>query len=194
MAERDPAGDGRGRTGGAGTGGAGPSADVAIAELYAAHWTGLVRLAWLLLRDDLAAEEVVQDAFIAVHRRWHTLRNHESAAAYLRRAVVNGARSGLRHRGVEERYLSREQGEPTTYARRTEASAEERALDAEATSSMVVALGRLPQRQREVLTMRYYLDLSEAEIADALGISAGSVKAHAHRGLAALRDRMEVSS
>jgi RNA polymerase sigma factor (sigma-70 family) len=58
---------------------------------------------------------------------------------------------------------------------------------------MILALGALPQRQKEVLTMRYYLDLSEAEIADALGISAGSVKAHAHRGLAALRDRMEAS-
>jgi DNA-directed RNA polymerase specialized sigma24 family protein len=85
-------------------------ADDAITELYAAHWTGLVRLAWLLLRDDLAAEEVVQDAFIAVHRRWGTLRDPQAAAAYLRRSVVNGARSGLRHRGVEERYVAREQG------------------------------------------------------------------------------------
>ncbi len=199
MVKRAPGGDPGSRRGGEGSGATGPAsgapaADVAIAELYAAHWTGLVRLAWLLLRDDLAAEEVVQDAFIAVHRRWDSLRNHESAAAYLRRAVVNGARSGLRHRGVEERYLSREQGEPTAHGRRSEASAEDRALDAEATSSMIVALGRLPQRQREVLTMRYYLDLSEAEIADALGISAGSVKAHAHRGLASLRDRMETSS
>jgi RNA polymerase sigma-70 factor (sigma-E family) len=175
-------------------GDANASADVAIADLYAAHWTGLVRLAWLLLRDDQGAEEVVQDAFIAVHRRWDSLRNQESATAYLRRAVVNGARSGLRHRGVEQRYVMREQGEPTAYARRTEASAEDRALDGEATQSMIAALGRLPQRQREVLTMRYYLDLSEAEIADALGVSAGSVKAHAHRGLAALRDRMEAAS
>jgi RNA polymerase sigma-70 factor (sigma-E family) len=174
-------------------GGLRSAADEAIAELYAVHWTGLVRLAWLLLRDDLAAEEVVQDAFIAVHRRWDALRNPESAAAYLRRAVVNGARSGLRHRGVEERYAAKEQGEPTAAARRTEASPEDRALEAETTRSMIGALGQLPQRQREVLTMRYYLDLSEAEIADALGISAGSVKAHAHRGLAALRDRMEAS-
>ncbi|WP_270887695.1 SigE family RNA polymerase sigma factor [Pedococcus sp. 5OH_020] len=182
MAEREPGGRLR------------PTADEAVGELYAAHWKGLVRLAWLLLRDDLAAEEVVQDAFIAVHRRWDSLRSHENATAYLRRAVVNGARSGLRHRGVEERYLTREQGEPTSYARRTEKSAEERALDAETTSSMIVALGHLSQRQKEVLTMRYYLDLSEAEIADALGISAGSVKAHAHRGLATLRDRMETAS
>ena len=170
------------------------SADDAIADLYAAHWTGLVRLAWLLLRDDLAAEEVVQDAFIAVHRRWNTLRDPLAASAYLRRAVVNGARSGLRHRGVEERYTAREQGEATAYGRHTEVSAEDRALQSESTSSMIAALGRLPQRQREVLTMRYYLDLSEAEIADALGISTGSVKAHAHRGLAALRDRMEATS
>ncbi|SDP12054.1 RNA polymerase sigma-70 factor, sigma-E family [Pedococcus dokdonensis] len=181
MAERERGGEVR------------PSADQAVTELYAAHWSGLVRLAWLLLRDDLAAEEVVQDAFIAVHRHWDGLRDHQAAAAYLRRSVVNGARSGLRHRGVEERYLSREAGEPTAHARRTEASAEDRALQSEATSSMIAALGRLPQRQREVLTMRYYLDLSEAEIADALGISAGSVKAHAHRGLATLRDRMEAT-
>jgi RNA polymerase sigma-70 factor (sigma-E family) len=182
VAERDRGAEGR------------PSADDAIAELYAAHWTGLVRLAWLLLRDDLAAEEVVQDAFIAVHRRWDGLRDHQAAAAYLRRTVVNGARSGLRHRGVEERYVAREQGEPTAYARHTEASAEDRALQSEGTTSMIGALSRLPQRQREVLTMRYYLDLSEAEIAEALGISPGSVKAHAHRGLATLRDRMETVS
>jgi RNA polymerase sigma-70 factor (sigma-E family) len=168
-------------------------ADEGVRELYAAHWTGLVRLAWLLLRDDLAAEEVVQDALIAVHRRWGTLRSPDAAAAYLRRSVVNGARSGLRHRGVEERYVARERNDPGAYGRTTHPSAEQGALDAETTSSMITALGRLPQRQKEVLTMRYYLDLSEAEIADALGISAGSVKAHAHRGLAALRDRMEAS-
>ncbi|HEV7171926.1 SigE family RNA polymerase sigma factor [Pedococcus sp.] len=174
------------------------SADAAVAELYAAHWAGLVRLAWLLLRDDQGAEEVVQDAFIAVHRRWGSLRSADRAAAYLRRSVVNGARSGLRHRGVEQRYVARQAGGGTASAQRidrsTEANPEDRAIDVEATQSMVMALGRLPQRQREVLTMRYYLDLSEAEIADALGISAGSVKAHAHRGLASLRDRMEARS
>jgi len=170
------------------------AADAGIADLYAAHWTGLVRLAWLLLRDDLGAEEVVQDAFIATHRHWGTLRDEASAAAYLRRAVVNGARSGLRHRGVEQRYTQREGREPGVPGARAEDSAEARVLEREGTTAMIAALGRLPQRQREVLTMRYYLDLSEAEIADALGISAGSVKAHAHRGLASLRDRMETAS
>ena len=174
------------------------SADAGVAELYAAHWAGLVRLAWLLLHDDQGAEEVVQDAFIAVHRHWGSLRSTDKAAAYLRRSVVNGARSGLRHRSVEQRYVARQTGGGTGSAARidrsTEANPEDRALDVEATHSMVTALGRLPQRQREVLAMRYYLDLSEAEIADALGISTGSVKAHAHRGLASLRDRMEARS
>ena len=169
-------------------------ADAAVADLYAAHWTGLVRLAWLLLRDDQGAEEVVQDAFIATHRHWATLRDQASAAAYLRRAVVNGARSALRHRGVEQRYTDRERREPTAMGSRTEDSAEARVLEHETATTMIGALGRLPQRQREVLTMRYYLDLSEAEIADSLGISTGSVKSHAHRGLAALRDRMEATS
>jgi RNA polymerase sigma-70 factor (sigma-E family) len=166
-------------------------ADEAIADLYAAHWAGLVRLAWLLLRDDQLAEEVTQDAFISVHASWSSLRDHSRAAAYLRRSVVNGARSRLRHRGVEERYLGRVQGERATSGGH-EPGPEERALEHESHAAMIRALTRLSQRQREVLTMRYYLDLSEAEISDALGISAGSVKAHAHRGLAALRDTMEV--
>ena len=163
-------------------------ADDAIADLYAGHWAGLVRLAWLLLRDDQLAEEVTQDAFIAVHANWGSLRDHTRALAYLRRSVVNGARSSLRHRGVEERYLERQQRDPGAGPR--EAGPEDSVLEHESHAAMIRALGRLSQRQREVLTMRYYLDLSEAEIADALGISAGSVKAHAHRGLAALRDGM----
>ena len=140
-------------------------ADAAIAELYAAHWTGLVRLA--------------------------SLRDHGSAVAYLRRSVVNRARSSLRHRGVEERYLERQRGERSALGS-AGPGPEEHALAHESHDAMIRALGTLSQRQREVLTMRYYLDLSEAEIADALGISAGSVKAHAHRGLAALRAGMEV--
>jgi len=182
VAEREP------------SGAASVGADEGVRELYAAHWAGLVRLAWLLVRDDLVAEEVVQDAFIAVHRRWGSLRDQASAAAYLRRAVVNGARSALRHRGVEQRYVAREQGAGDIPGRRDAASAEDHALATETSNTMIAALGRLPQRQKEVLTMRYYLDLSEAQIADALGISAGAVKAHAHRGLASLRDRMEKPS
>ena len=164
-------------------------ADDAIAHLYAGHWAGLVRLAWLLLRDDQLAEEVTQEAFIAVHAGWGSLRDPGKAVAYLRRSVVNGARSSLRHRGVEERWVERQKTDGTALGT-PEPGPEDRVLALESHAVMIDALARLSQRQREVLTMRYYLDLSEAEIADALGISPGSVKAHAHRGLAGLRDRM----
>ncbi|MBD3783359.1 MAG: SigE family RNA polymerase sigma factor [Micrococcales bacterium] len=158
-------------------------ADLAIGELYAAHARGLVRLAWLLLHDEQEAEEVVQDAFVAAHRRWSRLRDEAAGAAYVRRAVVNGARSALRRRGVRERYVA------VLAAERAAAppGPDEQAVAAEEHDELVRALTHLPQRQREVLVLRYYLDLPEAEIAEALGISPGSVKTHAHRGLAALR-------
>jgi RNA polymerase sigma-70 factor (sigma-E family) len=169
-------------------------ADTALTDLYAAHWHSLVRLSWLLVRDQHVAEETVQDAFVAMHSRWSQLRDHELALAYLRRCVVNSSRSVLRHRTVEDRYLSAETAARTAHGMTTEPSAETRALEHKSGERMLAALGRLPRRQREVLTLRYYLDLSEAQIAQALSISAGSVKAHAHRGLAALRAEVERTS
>jgi RNA polymerase sigma-70 factor (sigma-E family) len=166
-------------------------ADAALTNLYAGHWRSLVRLSWLLVRDQHVAEETVQDAFVAMHSRWSQLRNQDMALAYLRRSVVNGSRSVLRHRRVEDRYLITESSARTAGSLTIEPSAESRALDHATGDRLVAALGRLPRRQREVLTLRYYLDLSEAQIADALSISAGSVKAHAHRGLAALRSDVE---
>lgn len=163
------------------------SADDAVTELYATHWQPLVRLAWLLLHDGAEAEEVVQDAFVALHAHWSGLRDPAAAAAYLRRAVLNGARSALRHRGVEERWAASVRGGPEDPGVRTGASAEDTAVAGLARDSLLAALGRLPARQREVLVLRYYLDLGEAQIADALEISPGSVKTHASRGLAALR-------
>jgi RNA polymerase sigma-70 factor (sigma-E family) len=158
-------------------------------QLYAAHWRRLVRLAVLLLRDQGRAEEVVQDAFVAVHDRWRTLRDPAKAAAYLRTSVVNRARSELRHRGVEERYAARQSGrEPL------EAPADVPLLAADRRSAVLTALQQLPTRQREVLALRHYLELSEAEIADTLGISRGSVKAHASRGAATLRTLLEKDS
>jgi len=170
------------------------AADAALTDLYAAHWHSLVRLSWLLVRDQQLAEETVQDAFVAMHSRWSQLRSQDLALAYLRRAVVNSSRSVLRHRKVEDRYLSAETSARTAHGSTTEPSAETRALDLATGARLVAALGRLPRRQREVLTLRYYLDLSEAQIANALSISAGSVKAHAHRGLAALRSDEEGTS
>jgi RNA polymerase sigma-70 factor (sigma-E family) len=169
-------------------------ADKALTDLYAAHWHSLVRLSWLLVRDQHVAEDTVQDAFVAMHAHWSQLRDRDRALAYLRRCVVNSSRSVLRHKIVVDRYLSAETSARTAHGMTTEASAEARALEHAAGDRMVAALGRLPRRQREVLTLRYYLDLSEVQIADALSISPGSVKAHAHRGLAALRSDLEVTS
>ena len=155
------------------------NADEAVSQLYAVHYAGLVRLAFLLIHDHGRAEELVQDAFVAVHGRWNRLRDTQNALAYLRRAVVNRARSELRHRGVVDRH-------PVQPPRPHE-SAEDTAVAASLRTDLLAALDRLPRRQREVLLLRYYLDLSEAEIADSLRISRGSVKSHSSRGIAALR-------
>jgi RNA polymerase sigma-70 factor (sigma-E family) len=170
------------------------AADTALTDLYAAHWHSLVRLSWLLVRDQQLAEETVQDAFVAMHSRWSQLRNQDMALAYLRRCVVNSSRSVLRHRKVEDRYLSAETSARTAHGTTSEPSAETRALEHATGARLVAALARLPRRQREVLTLRYFLDLSEAQIANALTISTGSVKAHAHRGLVALRSDVEGTS
>lgn len=159
------------------------TADEALERLYAAHWRQLVRLSVLLVRDVGTAEEVVQDAFIAVHRHWDRLRDPEKGLAYLRRAVVNQSRSTLRHRMVVTRHVERGP-DPAMPAVEVDEGFAVRA-------SVLEAMRALPQRQREVLALRYYLDLSEAEIAAILGISRGAVKSHASRGAAALRELLK---
>jgi RNA polymerase sigma-70 factor (sigma-E family) len=161
-------------------------ADDAVTHLYAAYYRSLVRLAALLLRDIAEAEDVVQDAFVAMHGKWGRLRDPEKALAYLRQVVVNRSRSMLRHRTVVERH----QPDPAPDAD----SAERGAQLAETSSEVIGALRKLPQRQREVLVLRYYLDLSEAQIAHTLGVSRGGVKSHASRGISALRLALEPSS
>ena len=143
----------------------------------------LVRLAAFLLRDPGQAEEVVQDAFVAMHGSWRRLRDPEKAEAYLRQAVVNRSRSGLRRE--RSRPSTRPSPCPTPRALSTGPWAE---LDRR---RVIEALRLLPQRQREVLVLRYYGDLSEAQIAQTLGISAGAVKSHASRGMSALRTTLE---
>ena len=157
-------------------------ADAAITLLYHAHWPSLVRLATLLTHDASVAEEIVQDAFVALHRRWSRLSDRRAAPAYLRTSVVNGSRSALRHRGVTERRRPPAPAEPP--------GPEERAVRASEDAEVMAALRRLSRRQREVLVLRYYADLSEADIATTLGMARGSVKAHAHRGLVALRNEL----
>ncbi len=155
-------------------------ADAAVEQLYAAHWRQLVRLATMLVHDQTAAEDLVQDAFVAMHGRWSRLRDPDKALAYLRQAVVNRSRSALRHQVVVDRHLRASSQDDVVVDGPGLAGARRDAV--------VAALAQLSGRQREVLVLRHYLDWSEAQIADALGISRGAVKAHAHRGSAALRD------
>ena len=164
--------------------------DRAITELYAAHWHRLVRLAWLLLHDQGAAEDAVQDAFVATHRNWRSIRQTGGAVGYLQTAVVNTCRSVQRHQVVVDRSTGagcRRWG-PSGPAERRQRR--DPVLHATERGAMIEALRSLPGRQREVLVLRYYADLSEAQIAEALGIAPGSVKAHAHRGLSTLRATM----
>lgn len=154
-----------------------------LADLYREHYASLVRLAALLLHDVGAAEDVTQDAFAKVHVAWGRIRDPEKALAYVRSAVLNGARSRMRHLHVVDRHRP-EPGRDTQ-------SAEAGALSGEEHREVVAALRALPDRQRECLALRYYLGLSEAEIAEALGISTGSVKTHTHRGMAALEKTLE---
>jgi RNA polymerase sigma-70 factor (sigma-E family) len=159
------------------------SADAAITELYYAHYRPLVRLAVLLVHDVATAEEVVQDSFVALHAGLHRLRDNEKALAYLRAAVVNRSRSVLRHRVVVDRNAPKPPPDMP--------SAEHGALALLERSSVVKALRSLPLRQREVVVLRFYADLSEAQIATAMGITRGAVKSHTSRAMAALRSVLE---
>lgn len=161
-----------------------------IAALYETQWAGLVRLSWLLLRDQQAAEDVAQDAFIATYRNWEKLRDEEAAVAYLRRCAVNGARSVLRHLVVVRRENLAEAGRADAAGRLSAPSSADAAMAHLDGDELMAALATLPERQREVIVLRYYSDFSEAQIAEALDIAPGSVKTHAYRGLRALRERM----
>jgi RNA polymerase sigma-70 factor (sigma-E family) len=158
-------------------------ADAAVEELYAAHYRRLVRLSVLLVRDVETAEEVVQDSFVAMHGKWRRLREPEKALAYLRQTVVNRSRSVLRRRAVAARHVSP--------ALPDHPGADESAVATERRTQVLEALRALPNRQREVLALRYYLDLSEIQIAETLGISRGAVKSHTSRGAATLRELLE---
>lgn len=196
-----------------------PRPVVDLEAAYREHYASLVRLASLLVDDVGTCEEIVQEAFVKVWQRGGgAIREADRLPAYLRSAVLNGARSHLRKVVVRRRHLR--SVPPPGGSGRTGAGAagsgfgsgsgdgvpggvamagaadpiegpEAGAVASDETRHVLAALRTLPERQREVLALRYYLDLSEAEIAATLGISPGSVKTHAHRGLAALTDRLE---
>ena len=158
-------------------------ADVAVTAIYTTHYRSLVRLSCLLLRDTGTAEEVVQDSFVAMHGAWSRLRDSEKALAYLRQSVVNRSRSVLRHQIVVDRHAPKPPPD--------EPSAEHGAIALLERSAVIAALRGLPARQREALVLRFYADLSEAQIAAAMGISKGAVKSHTARALASLRTALE---
>jgi RNA polymerase sigma factor (sigma-70 family) len=152
-----------------------------VAELFRDHHGELVRLAVLMVGDLPTAEDVVQDVYASLHSR---AREPQDPLPYVRAAVLNGCRSVLRRRGIARRVA------PVHRASQRDdevlASAESEVILSEDRRQVLAALARLPRRRREVLVLRYYLGLSEAEIAAVLRISPGTVKSTAARGLAAL--------
>jgi RNA polymerase sigma-70 factor (sigma-E family) len=154
----------------------------AYEALFRAHFDGMVRFAALLGADDPA--DVAQEAFVRLHRRRHSLRDEAASLPYLRRTVANLARSRVRHLGVARRVLTRSLVEHHP-------SAEESVVGADERSRVLVALARLSPAQRELLVMRYWLDLTGPEIAATLGVPVGTVKSRTSRAIDALSKLME---
>ena len=162
---------GTARTGSSATARTGWSADCAVTELYSLHYKALVRLATLLVSDQATAEDIVQDSFAAVHSSWRTLPDTDAALCYLRRSVVRASRSAPR--------LPPAGGTP--------APGRAGGGQDEGLSPVVSALRALPAPEREVLVLRYFAELPEAEIASATGMSTAAVRSHAARAMSLLR-------
>jgi RNA polymerase sigma-70 factor (sigma-E family) len=158
-------------------------ADRAVTALYHAHYGSLVHLAALLVYDVATAEEIVQDSFVAMHAAWRRLGDNDKALSYLRQSVVNRSRSAIQPPVVADR----DAPEPAPDL----PSAGLDALTLLERSAVVTALRALPRRQREVLVLRFYAELSEAQIASTMGISPGAVKSHMARATASLRAVLE---
>jgi RNA polymerase sigma-70 factor (sigma-E family) len=146
----------------------------AVTRLYQAHLLSLTRLAHIMLGDLAAAEDVVQEAFCGLYRRWHHLTDTDKALGYVRSSVLNGCRSAVRHRPPAD------QGHEPPPA----VSAETTVMAGEERREIMRAIRGLPPRQREVLVLRYYLDLPEAEIAAVMGIGSSTVRSATHRAIA----------
>nr|WP_078892809.1 SigE family RNA polymerase sigma factor [Streptomyces sp. NRRL F-2580] len=156
-----------------------------LTATYQAHYRSLLGLAALLLDDTASCEDVVQEAFIRVHSARNRVRDREKTLAYLRQTVVNLSRSALRRRILGLKLLSKPMPDM--------ASAEEGAYDQLERDDLIKAMRGLQRRQREVLVLRYFADMTEAQVAETLGVSLGSVKAYGSRGIAALRVAMEAA-
>jgi RNA polymerase sigma-70 factor (sigma-E family) len=150
--------------------------------LFRAHFDGMVRFAALLGADDPA--DVAQEAFVRLHRRRHALRDEAAALPYLRRTVANLARSRVRHLGVARRVHNR-------WTVEHHPSAEDSVIGADERDRVLLALRALPAGQRELLVMRYWLDLTGPEIAETLDVPVGTVKSRTSRAIEALSRLME---
>jgi RNA polymerase sigma-70 factor (sigma-E family) len=160
--------------------GAAADASAAVTALYHATALGLVRLAHVMIGDRSAAEDIVQDAFYGLYRRWDYLSDQDKAQAYLRSCVLNACRSALRRSRAKAGPLDAISGTGE------QASGEAAALLEDERKAVMAALRRLPHRQREVLVLRFYLDLTDAQIAAQMGIGQSTVRSAAHRALAAV--------
>jgi RNA polymerase sigma-70 factor (sigma-E family) len=157
----------------------------AVTALFREHHLGLVRLAVLMVGDLATGEDVVQDAFERMHRKWDGLRAQGNGLAYARSAVMNGCRTVLRRRKVARRHAPAlaEAPHPVSDA----------ASAVQDRSEMAAAVRALPRRQREVVVLRYFLDLDVAEIAEMLNIAPSAVRSTNSRALDTLRRTLEES-
>jgi RNA polymerase sigma-70 factor (sigma-E family) len=168
-----------------------PRRDDRVAALWASHHVSLTRLALGMTGDLGAAEELVQDAFVALLARWSQLRDPDAAISYLRRVIVNGGRGRWRRLSRDREVVDRLafSGGP---ARKSGAESGEG--DSDARLDLFDALARLPARKRACVLLRHYGDLSEAQVADLLGISVGTVKSQTARALRQLGHAIDPSS
>jgi RNA polymerase sigma-70 factor (sigma-E family) len=160
-------------------------ADQIVADLFATEARSLVRLARIFCDDRNAAEDLVQEAFIRLHRSAGSIRDLARAPAFLRSIVINLARDHNR-RGLMSLRHSSSMPKPEP-----DRGFEDLAVDNHDDRIVLEAVRTLPERQRACLALRFYLELSESETADTLGISKSSVKTHCRRALAALETAVE---
>jgi RNA polymerase sigma-70 factor (sigma-E family) len=162
------------------------SASRQVTELYEAHALSLARLALVMLGDAAAAEDVVQDAFLGLYRRWDRLADPAAAQSYLRTSVLNGCRTALRHRARHGVLSAGADAQAAVLTGPSLESAEATVTRGEEHRAVLAAIRRLPARQREALVLRYYLDLTEEQTADAMQVSRGTVKSATSRAIAAV--------
>jgi RNA polymerase sigma-70 factor (sigma-E family) len=162
-----------------------PSTAQAVAALYQTTAVALIRLAYVILSDQQAAEDVVHEAFCRLYQHWDGLADADRAPGYVRASVLNGCRSALRRREVRRRRVMYEL---------PAASAETAALGSAERDEVIRAVDQLPGRQREALVLRFYLELPDEEIARLMGVRPSTVRSTMHRALDAVGQALREGS